>query len=195
MLALGARAWPGAVWRRVRGVAYVPGDLTRVHLWIALGLLLALAGTAAVALEWGLRDFQSYGEPVLAGRLDVQAGPQWVAAVWSDSAGRRTRSWSAPCERLVLEGEFLEWGRAAHLAGFRDRHRVSAARLLCGADTAEAGGAEGRLRRASRTWEALRRWDRFVPGMSTSRRVSPTLRVSSGSWRVFVMPAGYVFSE
>lgn len=192
----GVRAWPGAAWRRLRGVACVPGELTRSHLWLLAGLALALVGAAAIGVEWGLRGFQSYREPALAGRLDLQVNPERVLAVWNDGAGRATGFWSPPCARILLEGEFVEWSRAARAAGFRDRHRVAAGRLSCDPEsTAHGAGAPLRLRPPSPTWERLRRWDRYLPVLRTERRESPALRVESRSWRVFVMPAGYAFAE
>jgi hypothetical protein len=94
-----------------------------------------------------------------------------------------------------LEGEFVEWSRLARLAGFRDRHRVVAGRLSCAGDGGPAAGEMLRFRPPNRTWERLRRYDRLLPFVRAERRDSPLLRVRGGSWRLFVMPAGYAFSE
>jgi hypothetical protein len=189
----------------------VPGDLAAAHLWLLAGALLAACGGAAAAVEWGLRGFQSYRDATLAGRLDLDAGEGRPArAAWSDLAGRRAGEFRTSCPRIVLEGEFVEWSRLGKLAGFRDRHRVVAARLSCagsagpapgGAPAADGGtgvAAPGEilhLRPPSRAWEALRRYDRFLPLLRAERRQSPPLRLRGGSWRLFVMPAGYAFAE
>ncbi len=196
MLLRGARAWPGAWWRRVRGVAYVPGELSRVHGWLLAGCAMGILGAGSLAVEWGLRAFQSYDHPVLAGRLDLQAGSGGWTASWSDAAGRSSQSWPPACPRLTLEGEFVEWSRLARAAGFRNRHRVVAGALACADPDAPApSGSPARLRPPSQAWEILRRWDRYLPMLRTARYRSPALKVRSGSWRVFVMPDGYVFSE
>jgi hypothetical protein len=180
-------------------VAYVPGELLKANLWMVAGAALVAVGGAAIGVEWGLREFQSFGDPTLAGRLELQAAGNRRAAVWSDASGNWSRSWKSPCPRFLLQGEFVEWAALARRAGFRNRHRVAASELSCAADGTEAGKAGGveavRFRPPSRTWEILRRWDRFLPMVRTERRLSPALQVASGSWRVFVMPGGYVFSE
>jgi len=200
----GARAWPGALWRRWRGVAYVPGELFATHVWILCGLITAACGGAAVGIEWGLRDFQSFESPRAAGKLEVEASPERVVAVWIDAGGKWSQAWAPACAaRLALQGEFVEWSRFGRLAGFRDRHRVTSASLSCGstesagssADGAAAKAGRARWRPVNRTWEILRRWDRFLPILSAGRRESPAIRAADGSWRVFVMPGAYVFSE
>jgi hypothetical protein len=184
------------VWRRARGVSYVPGDLAAAHLWLLCGSFLALCGGGAVALEWGLRDFQSYRDAVMAGRLDLETGPgRHPRAAWSDRSGRSTGAFRTACPRVLLEGEFVEWSRPARSAGFRDRHRVVAGRLSCAGAGSPSAGETLRFRPPSPTWEILRRYDRFLPFLRTERRDSPPLRVRGGSWRLFVMPAGYAFSE
>lgn len=192
----GARAWPGAFWRRCRGVAYVPGELAGAHLTIVAGLAVLIAGGSLVAVEWGLRGFQSYGPPVLAGQLELQVTPERISAAWTDPFGRWTQSWSPPCPRLALEGEFVEWSRVAHTLGFRDRQRVAAGRLSCLPDATPGGGERGaRFRPPDPTWEALERWERWVRVVRTERRESPALRAKSGTWKLYVLPGGYVFSE
>ncbi|MEE9219803.1 MAG: hypothetical protein V3U98_12125 [Acidobacteriota bacterium] len=195
MLALLPR-WARALWSRLRGEAYVPWELLRRSLGLAGAGTLVILGSATLAVERGLGDFQSYTQPTLAGRLELRMSREAIQASWSEPGGSWVQSWQMGCSRLSLEGEFVDWHRTARLLGLRNRHRLAGGRLSCpGIRAPSAGAVTARFRPPSPTWEALRRWDRWVPVMRVERRNSPALHVEEGSWRVFVTPGGYALAE
>ena len=189
------RRWPGALWRRVRGQAYVPWEL----FWTSLGtvsvLLVASLGAGMVAVERGLEDFQSFEGASLAGWLHLERNRSTMRALWREPAGTWAQTWTTRCPRLGLEGEFIDWNRLAQALGFRNRHRVVAGLPSCPEETLNPRAVRERFRPPSPTWERLRRWSRWIPVLSAERRGSPSLRAGDRTWRVFVTQGGYAFAE
>ena len=189
------RRWPGALWRRVRGQAYVPWELFWTSLGTVSALLFAALGAGIVAVEHGLEDFQSFEDASLAGWLHLERNRSSIRALWQEPTGTWTQSWITRCPRLGLEGEFINWNHLAHTMGFRNRHRVVAGLPTCPEGAPDPGAVRQRFRPPSPIWERLRRWSRWIPVLTAERRGSPSLRAKEGTWRVFVTQGGYAFAE